>query len=110
MALNIKNYTHRLKTIHSHLLRVNDHVFNVGAKLEPLYVFKSGSIKTFITNQTDEEQILSFHAPGDVWGLDELLLNQYASTAIALQTSSVCILPMFQLEEAFEQLVPNWVS
>ena len=109
IACKVKNTISSLKIINSQLFRVNDHIFRVGNKLENLYVIKSGSIKTFITNQAGEEQILNFHGPGDILGLDGLPFNQNMSTAISLETSSVCALPIYKLEEIFEQLMPPWL-
>lgn len=109
IVCKIKNSSPSLKTIHSQLVRVNDPLFRVGDKLESLYVIKSGSIKTFITNQAGEEQILNFHGPGDILGLDGLPFNQHTSTSLSLETSSVCAVPMYKLEEVFEQLLPHWL-
>ena len=84
------------------------------AKIIPIYfvrcnTIKSGSVKTFVTNQTGEEQILNFHGPGDIIGLDGLPSNQHSSTALSLETSSACAVPIYKLEEAFEQLIPHWL-
>jgi CRP/FNR family transcriptional regulator len=105
----IKDLSISLKPIHSQLFRANDHLFRVGDKLESLYVIKSGSVKTYITNHIGEEQILNFYGPGDILGLDALPNNQHASTALSLETSSACAVPFYKLEEAFNQLVPPWL-
>ena len=109
IVCKIKNFSLSLKPIHSQLFRTNDHLFRVGDKLGNLYVIKSGSVKTYITNHTGEEQILNFYGPGDILGLDGLPSNQYVSTALSLETSSACAVPLYKLEEAFEQLVPHWL-
>ena len=109
IVFNIKQYAPSLKTIHSQLFRANDPIFRVGDSLESLYVVKSGSIKTFIANQVGEEQILNFHSPGDILGMDGLPFNQHTSTAISLETSSVCAVPVNKLEEVLEQLMPHWL-
>lgn len=109
IVCKIKNYSINLKPIHSQLLRTNDHLFRVGDKLESLYVIKSGSVKTYTINQIGEEQILNFYGPGDVLGLDGLPTNQHTSTALSLETSSACAVPLHKLEEAFDQLIPPWL-
>jgi len=109
IAYKVKKSASSLKITNSQLVRVNDHIFREGDKLENLYVVKSGSIKTFITNQSGQEQILNFHGPGDILGLDGLPFNQNMSTAISLETSSVCALPIHQLKEVLEQLIPSWL-
>ena len=109
IVFKLKNNARSLKICHSQVVKVNDRIFNVGDRLENLYVVKSGSVKTFITNQSGEEQILNFHSPGDVLGLDGLPFHQYASTAISLETSSVCAVPFSVLEKSLEQLIPHWL-
>ena len=109
IAFKVKKCATSLKIIDSQLVRLNERVFREGDKLENLYVVKSGSIKTFITNQSGQEQILNFHGPGDLLGLDSLPFNQNMATAISLETSSVCALPIHKLEEVFEQLIPSWL-
>jgi CRP/FNR family transcriptional regulator len=105
----VQKYCPSLKTIHSQLLISNEHLFRVGDKLEHLYVVKSGSVKTIITNQIGEEQILNFYSSGDIIGLDGLPTKKHASTALSLETSSVCAVPIYKLEETFAQLLPNWL-
>jgi CRP/FNR family transcriptional regulator len=109
IVCKIKNYAFNLKPIHSQLFRSNDNIFRVGDKLENLYVIKSGSVKTFITNQIGEEQILNFYGPGDILGLDGLTTNEHTSSALSLETSSACAVPLYKLEEAFEQMIPHWL-
>ncbi len=109
IAFKVKKSVPSLKIIDSLLFRAHDHIFRVGDTLENLYVVKSGSIKTFITNQAGEEQILNFHGPGDILALDGLPSIQHSSSAISLVTSSVCALPINKLREVFEQLVPSWL-
>lgn len=109
IVCKIKNFSISLNPIHSQLFRANDQIFHVGDRLESLYVIKSGSVKTYITNYTGEEQILNFYGPGDILGLDGLPNNEYTSTALSLETSSACAVPLYKLAEAFDQLVPHWL-
>jgi len=109
IVCKIKKYSINLKPVHSQLFRANDNIFRVGDKLENLYVIKSGSVKTFTSNQIGEEQILNFYGPGDILGLDGLTTNEHTSSALSLETSSACAVPLYKLEEAFEQLVPRWL-
>lgn len=109
VAYKIKNTISNFKITKHQLFRSGDCIFHVGDKLENLYVVKSGSIKTFITNQVGEEQILNFHGPGDLLGIDALPFKKNISTAISLETSSVCSIPVAKLEDAFKQLIPPWL-
>ncbi len=109
IVCKIKNYVLNLKPLKTQVLRANEYLFRVGDRLEDLYVIKSGTVKTFITNQTGEEQILNFYGPGDILGLDGLPTNEHLTTAQSLETSSACAVPLYKLEEAFDQLIPHWL-
>lgn len=109
IVTKVKNSVPSLNNIHSQLYRANEYLCRVGDKLDSLYVIKSGSIKTFITNKKGEEQILNFYGPGDVIGLDSLPFNQHMVSAVSLETSSACAIPTYKLEAAIEQLLPHWM-
>ncbi|MBA6257604.1 MULTISPECIES: helix-turn-helix domain-containing protein [unclassified Colwellia] len=109
VAHKIKNTLSNFPTPKHQLFRASDYIFHVGDKLENLYIVKSGSIKTFIINQVGEEQILNFHGPGDLLGIDALPFHKNICTAFSLETSSVCSIPIVKLEEALKQLIPPWL-
>jgi CRP/FNR family transcriptional regulator len=77
--------------------------------LSALYIIKSGSIKSYVTHNDGDEQILNFLIPGDILGLDGLDTQQYGSSAIALQTSAVCAVPLQQFRSILAELVPGWL-
>ena len=72
--------------------RPGSHLFRLGDRFASLYVVRSGSIKTYLTSENGEEQILGFHQPGDVLGFDAIAEGRHPCSAAALETSSVCIL------------------
>jgi len=102
-------YAPYIKIFQSHILSVNDHVFNTGDTLSTLYVIKSGAIKIYVTNHSGDEQILNFSLPNDVIGLDGYDSDQYVSSAIALQTSSVCAIPLVEVKKILNEVVPEWL-
>ena len=63
-----------------------------------IYVVRSGCIKTYSISEDGEEQIMAFHFPGEIVGLDSVNQAQYESFAMALETTSVCNLPFHDLE------------
>ncbi len=72
--------------------RAGSHLFRVGDRFSALYVIRSGSVKTYLTSEDGEEQILGFHRPGDVIGFEAIAEGRHPCSAAALETSSVCIL------------------
>lgn len=80
-------------------LRRGDHLFEIDAPFRSLYAVKTGSIKTYTIAPDGSEQVLGFHLPGDLVGLDAIQNEQHRCSARVLETSSVCELPFNRLEE-----------
>lgn len=45
------------------------------------------------------EQIMGYHMAGEIVGLDGISKDRYASQAVALEDSEVCVLPFDQLDD-----------
>lgn len=73
-------------------------LYRAGDALENLYLIKSGAVKTYHTTPDGLEQILRFHLPGDLIGLDAMGQDRHTSTAVTLETTSVCMLPWTAVE------------
>ena len=73
-------------------------LYRVGDKCRSLFTVRSGSIKSYMTTNSGEEQIMGFHLPGELFGLDGLDTEQFTCTGIALETTSVCELPLREIE------------
>jgi CRP/FNR family transcriptional regulator len=87
-------------------LHRNDHLFRESDPFHSLYVVKTGSIKTYLPNEDGGEQVLGFHLPGELIGLDAIQDEQHVCSAKVLETSAVCELPFVQLEE-LAQTIPS---
>lgn len=85
---------HRSKPHHR-----NDYLFREGDKLKGIYTVKTGSIKTYISREDGSEQVLGFHLPGEIIGLDAIESGSHGCTAKVLETTAVCLIPYDQLEE-----------
>lgn len=79
------------------------HLFRVGDLFQSLYVVRSGSIKTYLTSEDGEEQILGFHQPGDIVGFDAIARGRHPCSAAALETSSVCALSFPKLTKLCQE-------
>ncbi len=79
--------------------RKSEHVFREGEDSDSFYVVRSGSIKSYLVTEDGEEQVLGFYLPGDVFGLDNTELQQRMSSAITLETTSVCRFPHLYLAD-----------
>ena len=84
----------------------NDYLFREGDKLKGIYTVKTGSIKTYISREDGSEQVLGFHLPGEIIGLDAIESGAHGCTAKVLETTAVCLIPYDQLEE-LSQVIPS---
>jgi CRP/FNR family transcriptional regulator len=85
--------------MHSHTLSQGEHVFNEGSELKAVYVVKTGSVKSNLTSTAGDEQVVDFHLPGELLGLDSFGIRVHRSTAVALEATIVCSLPVAHLED-----------
>jgi CRP/FNR family transcriptional regulator len=77
-------------------LHRGDFLFRDGDRFRSLYVVKTGSVKTFAPSPEGGEQVLGFHLPGEVIGLDAIDKDIHACSAKVLETSAICELPFTQ--------------
>ncbi|MDQ7015491.1 MAG: fumarate/nitrate reduction transcriptional regulator Fnr [Gammaproteobacteria bacterium] len=85
-------------------LRRKEHLFDSGDPLTHLYAIRSGCIKTVLQSTAGDEQILGFHLPGELLGLDALENNQHTCTAIALTDTRICQLPFEKMNQICGQI------
>ena len=76
----------------------NQHLYRNGDKFKSFYAVRSGTLKTVFTSVDGEEQIVGFHLPGELIGLDGLNTQRHTCDCIALERSSVCELPSSGME------------
>jgi CRP/FNR family transcriptional regulator, anaerobic regulatory protein len=80
-------------------LHRGDHLFRSGERFRSLYVVKTGSVKTYAPSEEGGEQVLGFHLPGEIIGLDAIDTEVHACSARVLETSAICELPFSRLED-----------
>ena len=74
-------------------------LFKAGDSLNSIYAIRSGTIKSYTISESGEEQITSFHLPGDLVGFDAITQMQHPSFAQALETAMVCEIPYDILDD-----------
>jgi len=78
-------------------LHCGKHVYRQSDLFSHLFVVRSGSIKNYCDTRNGTEHILGFTLPGDMLTLDVIAYGQYYSSAIALETTSICKIPFNSL-------------
>ncbi len=85
-------------------LHRGDHLFRQGDQFGSLYAVKTGSIKTYAPSQDGGEQVLGFHLPGELIGLDAIEESKHHCSAKVLETTAVCEIPFGRLENLSRHL------
>ncbi len=80
-------------------LQRGDHLFRSGEHFRQLYIVKTGVVKTYTQSSDGDEQVVGFHLPGEILGLDAIQDSAHGCSAKALETTAVCELPFGRLEE-----------
>jgi CRP/FNR family transcriptional regulator len=80
-------------------LHRGDYLFRDGERFRSLYVVKTGSVKTYAPSPEGGEQVLGFHLPGEIIGLDAIEKEAHVCSARVLETSAICEIPFSRLEE-----------
>lgn len=78
-------------------LHLDEFLYFQGGECKSLYAVKSGSFRSFIVNSEGVEQTVGFYLPGELMGLDSLQFGRFTCSLIALETCSVCELPLSRL-------------
>ncbi|MCP4075652.1 MAG: fumarate/nitrate reduction transcriptional regulator Fnr [Gammaproteobacteria bacterium] len=82
----------------------NVQIYQPNDKFVGFYAVRSGGVKTYLTKKTGEQQILGFHLPGEVFGLDGLENSKQRCYATTMENTSYCILPYDQLDQLCEDM------
>jgi len=80
-------------------LHRGDVLFQAGSRFRSLYVVKTGSVKTYTPSEEGGEQVLGFHLPGEIIGLEAIQSGQHTCSGKVLETSAICEIPFQRLEE-----------
>jgi len=85
-------------------LHRNDFLFREGDEMTGIHAVKTGSIKTFIIREDGSEQVLGFHLPGEIIGLDAIETGKHTCNAKILETTATCLIPFDKLEALSSQI------
>jgi CRP/FNR family transcriptional regulator len=76
-----------------------EHLFSAGDAFNAIYAVRSGFFKTSVADGEGREQVTGFSMGGELLGMEGIGTGSYASAAIALEDSEVCVLPYALIEE-----------
>lgn len=79
-------------------------LYRSGDAFHSLFVVRSGALKTFVLDGATGQQVIGFHLPGEIVGIDALASGRHESQAQALERTSICELPFSELERITSQI------
>ena len=85
-------------------LQKGEHIFRTGDPFRTIAAVRSGCFKSYVINQEGEEQVLGFHLPGEIIGLDAVHTATHMSNVVALDTSAVCAMHFGSVAEMARHL------
>jgi CRP/FNR family transcriptional regulator len=74
-----------------------DHLFREGDEFNAIAAVRAGTVKTYVIDAQGNEQVLGFHLPGEVIGLNAIHTARYPCNAVALDTVTLCVFSFPQL-------------
>ncbi|HRQ64997.1 MAG TPA: helix-turn-helix domain-containing protein [Xanthomonadaceae bacterium] len=74
-------------------------LFHAGSPCNALHMVRSGSLMSVLTTAMGDSQVIGFHLPGEIVGLDGIGTLVHGCTTVALERSRVCELPLPRLNE-----------
>ena len=79
-------------------------LFRVGETFTSLYAVRAGFFKTCLSSEDGRDQVTGFQMAGELLGLDGIATERHTCDAIALEDSSVCVIPFRPLEALAREL------
>lgn len=79
-------------------IRKKEYLSLSGAHFQSLYAVRSGSLKSSALRTDGFEQVLGFHMPGDLVGIDGLSGGVHTCDVSAMEDSELCAIPFQSLE------------
>ena len=93
------------KIVHkSRPIQRGEHIFRAGDEFRSVASVRSGCFKSYVINTDGEEQVLGFHLPGEIIGLDAVHSGTHLANVVALDTSGVCALNFESVTEMARHL------
>lgn len=80
-------------------VRRGEDLYLAGAPFGAIYAIRSGFFKNELVLEDGRQQVMGFHMPGDILGVDGIGADRYTCNAVALEDSEVCVIPFSRLEE-----------
>lgn len=88
-------------------IKAGQPLYRAGEHFTALYAVKTGFVKTETVNPDGRLQVTGFYMMGEVFGFDGIATEQHVGTSVALEDTTVCVIPLDRVDhvsQQFEQL------
>lgn len=85
-------------------VEAGERLFRQGDPMGSVFVARDGAFKTVLVNESGEEQVIGFHLPGELIGLDALGTGEHRCEAVALTGANVCEVPFAELSDVVSHI------
>lgn len=92
--------------MHLRALHAGASLVHEGACADALFFVRSGTFKVFRTDEDGYEQVLAFAIRGELLGFDALCMESYPAAILALEESTVFVVPRREIEMLCTTLPP----
>jgi CRP/FNR family transcriptional regulator len=89
----------------SRIVHRGEALYHAGDAFRSIYAVKTGAFKTLVTLRDGREQVTGFYLPGESFGLDGVCCAAHQCDAIALEDSSLCVMPFQHLERLCHETI-----
>jgi len=89
-------------------LGAGETLYMAGEKRDSIWVVSDGALKTCELDLEGSEQVLGFHGPGEVLGLERLEVAAHRGFAVALEPSRLCRVPVSRLVDRLTSMPELW--
>ncbi|NKJ46628.1 Crp/Fnr family transcriptional regulator [Burkholderia sp. SG-MS1] len=79
-------------------------LYRSGDRFDSVYAVRSGSMKTVMAHRDGREQVTGLRLAGEALGLDGISEDVHACSAVALEDSTVCIVPYSALKRLCREI------
>jgi CRP/FNR family transcriptional regulator, anaerobic regulatory protein len=85
-------------------LEAGQALFRSGDRFRSVYLVRSGAFRSLVEREDGGSQVIDFHFPGELVGLDAVTGQRHTCTVEALDTSRVCVVPWAQLQDSADHI------
>lgn len=86
------------------MIRRGDTLFRTGDRFQSLFAIRTGFFKTCLSTSDGRDQVTGFQMSGELLGLDGIGAERHTCDAVALEDSTVCIIPYDELEVVSQEV------